>query len=352
MKRILQVTGPMNRGGAETMLMTLYRALDTTQFQFDFLEFGPGRSDYADEIESLGGRILKATWSQNPRKLPATIQHLADLMMQSGPFAAAHSHILFASGTVLAAAKRAGVPIRIAHSHAAMSSRSSFLSSIYQATSRSAIRRVATHMGVVVPNAVDTSRFFPVTTPQRDRVRDALGLPRDMLVLSSVARFEKVKNHAFLLDLADVLSGRGVEFLMLFIGDGSLRSELETGVDERQLGQRVRFLGLRSDVPELLQASDTVLMPSLYEGVPVSLIEAQASGIRCLVSDTVGREADLGLGLIDFLPITDPSLWANAVTTHVPPPATQQDVGEAMERRGYTVTSSLARMLSLYTSGS
>lgn len=367
-QRVLQVVGAMNRGGAETMLMTLYRALDRDILQFDFLEFGQDESDYTPEIVHLGGRILKAEWSQRPMKLRRTIHRLADAMAQGGPYLAVHSHVLYASGTVLAAARRASIDIRIAHSHATHSVARGPSGLAYHAASLELIRRSATKMaacsweageylfgprrfgtrGVVVANAVDTSRFSPVVASERLRLRHALPVPPDWLVLTSVARLEEVKNHLFLVDVASALKDRGVNFTMLFVGDGSLRSRLESLVRERGLENQVLLLGLREDVSDILRCSDAVLMPSLFEGVPVALVEAQATGVQCLVSECVSKEVDLGLDLLRFLPISDAAMWADAIVASRAVPPSPEEVERAMRAKGYSVADALETLLGLY----
>ena len=124
-----------------------------------------------------------------------------------------------------------------------------------------------------------------------------------------MARLEPVKNHDFVLSLARRLGDEGVASRVFLAGVGSRREELEDAVSVLGLGETVQFLGLWEDVPRLLAALDGLLMPSHYEGIPVSLIEAQAAGLPCLVSEAVSREVDLGLGLVDFLPIDDVDAW-------------------------------------------
>lgn len=156
---------------------------------------------------------------------------------------------------------------------------------------------------------MDLDRFRPPTQAERDAARRALKVGESDLVLGSVARLERVKNHDFVIDVARRLSEEGTDFKILLAGDGSRRRELETLVAEAGLSHLVKFLGLYRDVPGLLAALDGLIMPSHYEGVPVSVIEAQATGLPCLISDAVSREVDLGVGLTSFLPINDPDPW-------------------------------------------
>lgn len=363
-KRILHVVGAMNRAGAESMLMTLYRELDKTEVQFDFLEFTGGRSDFHDEIEELGGQILKCDWSQSLTRVRQTRRSIALLIDEEGPYTAVHSHILFASGTVLAAAKDAGVPTRIAHSHSSSSAHVGFKATVYQKLARLFINRGATSVvacsseagrylfgqhfsargGTVIPNAIDPEMFYP----REVNAEGETAAEVSKISLISVARLEFVKNHTFLLELAQELRIRGVEYQMNFVGTGTLQDELETEIDRLGLGNHVKMLGLRDNVAEILRGSDVMLMPSLWEGLPVTLVEAQATGLPCIVSDSVTREVDLGLGLLSFQPLDNVGQWADTIANGFPILPTAEEIAKALETRGYTVRQSLANLLALY----
>ncbi|WP_448712963.1 glycosyltransferase [Microbacterium profundi] len=355
----------MNRGGAESMLMSLYRGVDRTKTQFDFLEFTDGESDFSAEIEELGGRILKCKWSQSPSHFLSTQKAVARVIRDEGPYAAVHSHTLFASGAVLNAARVAGVPVRIAHAHSTSDAGAGLAKQSYRAAARWLIRRNATAQiacspdagrylfgpeffandGVIVPNAVDLKRFRP-KAPAAGELR----VPKtNWVTLVSVARFEPVKNHRFLVELADELRAREVGFTMKFVGQGSLQSAIAAEIAEKNLGNWIEMLGLRSDVEEILRDSDALLMPSLWEGLPVALVEAQATGLPCLVSETVTHDADLGLGLLNYLPIDSVSAWADVIEAGLPHCPTSPEIQDALDARGYTVEASLEKLLPLYT---
>lgn len=347
------------------MLMSLYRDVDKAKIQFDFLEFTDGVSDFSAEIEELGGRILKCKWSQSPSRFLATQKVIANLIRDEGPYTAVHSHTLFASGAVLNAARAAGVPVRIAHSHNTSDAGTGLVERSYRAAARWLIQRNATarvacssdagrylfghafadNGGIVVPNSVDLERFRPRVS--------ATGEPRASIKkkvkLVSVARFELVKNHRFLVELADELRARDVGFTMKFVGQGTLQSAIAAEIVEKDLGHWIEMLGLRSDVEEILRDSDALLMPSLWEGLPVTLVEAQATGLPCLVSETVTRDADLGLGLLNYLPIDSVSAWADAIEAGFPHRPTSPEIQDALGARGYTVEASLEKLLPLYT---
>lgn len=369
-KRILHVVGAMNRGGAETMLMSMYRKLDKRTFQFDFLELSSGESDYAEEIRNMGGRILKCNWNQSPLYLRQTIRELTSLLVREGPFVAVHSHVLFASGTVLLAAARAGITVRVAHSHTTSSRSLRFPGKIYQVLARRMILKSSSHLvactaaagdflygekkfaidGIVIPNAVDLDEFKPNSHSSDLEVQGSREhSPRGLRIIS-VARLEPVKNHMFLIAVAGALTSRNVDFNMMFVGDGSLRSALETEVSKHGLNDRVHFLGVRENISEFMQSSDVLVLPSHFEGLPVTLVEAQATGLACLISEHVSREADMGLGLTKFLPIKNPEVWADALSEPLPIQPAEDEILLSLQQRGYSVEASLRTALSIYFS--
>ena len=351
------------------MLMTLHRALDRETYQFDYLEFSPDESHYSGEIRALGGRLLKCDWSQSPLAIGNTVRELSAIIQREGPFEAIHSHVLLASGTVLFAAKLADVNVRVAHSHSTRTSNQGAHVDLYAIAARALIARSATRLaacsidagyylfgprafnrsGVVIPNAVDTSCFTPPSQRERVAAREALGLAKSRLTLVSIARLEPVKNHEFLIEVANALESRGVDFDMLFVGDGQLRPALEAAIATHNLQHRIRLLGVREDVDVVLRAADALLLPSFFEGLPVSLVEAQATGVTCLVSDRVTRDADFGLDLLRYLPIDDPGIWADSIASAGHHRLSAADTASALERKGYGVESALDKMLALYS---
>lgn len=365
---MLHVVGAMDRGGAETMLMAVYREIDRRVVQFDFLEFSDRESDYADEIRRLGGRVVRCEWSQRPDRLFATIRDLTRVIRQTGPYMAVHSHLNFASAWVLMAAWIAGVPVRIAHGHIAASMQRGVVARCSRSVRRAMTRLCATRRvactraagrfvfggrrfddgGVVIRNAVDISAFHPDLMLRSGLNAAIPGSGSGAFRLLSAARMENQKNHEFLVNVAAALAARSIPFAMYFAGDGSLRGYLESAVRRRGLERDVHFLGVREDMPDLLSACDLLLMPSFYEGLPVILVEAQAAGIRCLVSEAVDPEADLGLGLLEFLPISSPEAWVEAITNASLVRPRAVEVRCALEERGYGITEAAASFLALY----
>ena len=368
--RVLQVAGSMNRGGAETLLMSVFRTMDRSRLQFDFIEFGEESSDYGAEIERLGGRILRM---KPPAQLGLrrAMHEYSSLIRQHGPYRAVHAHILHSSALPLMAARRAEVPIRIAHAHIA-ADRSGAKVRVYQAWARASIRRSATDLVAcrpeagdylfgasppaavrIINNGVDLDTFTQPMESSTRALRSSLSGAPEGLILGCVARLEPVKNHSLLLLLAETMRAQGLGVTLVFIGDGSQRDTLEEEVRQRGLDPVVRFLGVRSDIPELLKALDAVVLPSHREGVPVALVEAQAAGVPCLVSTAVDASVDLGLGLVQFLDVNSTTDWMDAIRS-VPrrdedhPVVTAEARRSALTAAGYDIESVVQEFMSLY----
>lgn len=311
--RILHVVTYMGRGGLETMIMNYYRHLDRSKVQFDFLVHRDFRGDYDDEIESLGGRIFRI-----PRLVPwsrSYLKSLENFFCEHSAYKIVHVHQDCLSSVILKVAKKCGVPVRIAHSH--NSNQDKNLKYPIKLLCKQFIPTYATHLFAcgkeagdwmfsgapfrVLNNAIDAKQYV-YDSNRRCQIRAALGIPDDAFVIGHIGRFNAVKNHAFLLDVFARVRQQGSNAILLLVGDGDLRAEMEQKAATLSISSNVIFTGIRSDVPELLQAMDCFVFPSLYEGLPVTLIEAQAAGLPCIVSDGVPIECDK-TGLVTRIPL-------------------------------------------------
>ena len=322
--RILQVVNDMHRAGLETMLMNYYRNIDRTKIQFDFLTHRPYKSDYDDEILSLGGRMYYA-----PRLYPQNyLQYFRwmDKFFKKHPeYRIMHSHIDSMSYLPLLAAKRANVPVRIAHSHNTSIDRD--LKYPLKQLFRTQITKVANEYCAcgeeagqflfgnrdfkVIPNAIETERFI-YNEEVRKRVRKEMRFT-DEFVVGHVGRLSYQKNHEFLLEIFAELYTIYSGARLLLVGTGEKEQELRNKVQKLGLEDVVIFLGNRNDVNELYQAMDVFVMPSFFEGIPVTGIEAQFSGLTCVFSDRVPCEVDFSCNC-EFISLkTDAKLWAQRI---------------------------------------
>ena len=298
--KVLQVFGKMTRGGAETMLMNLYRHLDFSLIQFDFVVHQPGKGDYDEEIISLGGKIYCApayTFINHFRY----IGWWNDFFVHHPEYGIVHSHIRSTANLILRSASKRGL-YTIAHSHSTSNGKglSSLVKRMYQksipkyadqlfACSQEAGRWLfGNRPFLIVKNAVD-SKDYAYCAMIREDVRKSLCM-EDKSVIGHIGRFMKAKNHLFLIDIFSCIHRMLPAACLLLIGEGELKKTVERKVSALGLEGSVSFAGIRDDVPDLLQAMDAFVLPSRYEGLPLVLIEAQAAGLPCIVSDCITEE--------------------------------------------------------------
>lgn len=305
MIHILQSVSNMDRGGIESMLMNYYRHLDRTRFQFDFLVNKKKPGFFDDEIRALGGRIFQSP-GVAPQSYPAYLRSMQQLLAQHPEIKVLHAHNEAMQLFALEGAKKAGLPVRIAHAHNTRLPKDAKLpikwfckqfipgaATDYWACGREAGiyyfgQSAWDARGVTLRNAIDLDRFG--YRPQvRAKLRAEYGL-NGKLVVGCVARFMVQKNHTRLLEIFAALKKVRPDSCLLLVGEGELRAELEAKAARLGIAQDVKFLGVQSDTSVWYQAMDVFVMPSLFEGLPVVGMEAQASGLPCVFSTGVTEE--------------------------------------------------------------
>lgn len=330
--RILQVVTKMDRAGLETMLMNYYRHIDHNKIQFDFLTHRQERGDYDHEIESLGGRIYH-TYPIHPKYMVQYQKWLKLFFVEHSEYRIIHSHIDALSFYPLYAAKKAGIPVRISHSHNCDFDKDMKLpfrifskhlipmvATDFWGCSKPAIefmfgKKIASYNNhVVLQNAINAKKFI-YNLPLREQMRKSLHI-EDKLVIGHIGRFMYQKNHSFLIEIFEEIHKQEPKSVLILIGRGKEQEKINRLVFEKGLVDSVIFLGVRSDIPELMQAMDVFLLPSRFEGLPVVLIEAQAAGLSCVVSKDVIRDEVNISGLVTFVSLDQSGeVWANAVMT-------------------------------------
>ncbi|MCJ8007992.1 glycosyltransferase family 1 protein [Lederbergia wuyishanensis] len=319
--RILHVFATLNCGGAETRIMDIYKQIDRNKIQFDFVAFTDGPYYYEKEIKELGGRIFIV---RNPRK--SLIGHVLDLykiMKKEGPFQAVHAHTSYHGGIVMIAARFAGIRFRICHARTTSSiSTSSPIRKLILSLGRKLIstnatsflavsksagiflfgkKNVANNRVKIVPNSINIEKYMCINELDSEKLRSHLGIPKTSIVIGHVGRFEKMKNHNFIIDIFKEIINTGIEAKLVLVGEGSLVHDIKEKVARQNIEDHVIFTGLRNDVPNIMKMLDILVMPSLYEGLPGTVLEAQAAGTPCVLSENITKEVDMGLGLVTFL---------------------------------------------------
>ena len=342
--RILQVLTIMNRGGAETMIMNYYRNIDRSKIQFDFLLHRKEKGAFDDEIKSLGGKIYKMQ-NLSLKNIPAYVKSLDFFLKNHKEYKVIHSHINAFSVFILRAAKKNNVPIRIAHSHTSLynlninpfskkrNSLSFAIKFIVQNLFKLKIPAYANYYFScgdkagqwlfgkkniskvkIINNAID-SDLFTYNEDKSLKMKKALSL-EGKIVLGHVGNFVPEKNHSFLIKIYQEIKKINPKASLVLVGAFG-KYEIEKLVNG-SLPKDLNILGLRSDVPDILQAIDIFLFPSTNEGLPVTLIEAQAAGLKIIASDDITQELNM-TNLIDFIPLENsPEYWAKAVLNSYP----------------------------------
>ena len=329
--RIAQIMGKWVGGGVEAVVMNYYRHIDRDKIQFDFICDDDSTRIPIEEIEKLGGKVILIPPYQKVFKYHKTLKKV----LQEGQYKIVHSHINALSVFSLWAAKSAGVPVRIAHSHSTSNKKewkktllknilrpfSKVFATDYFCCSELAGRWLFGNktydQGKVylLNNAIDVDKFKYDEKIRKEK-RKELNINDNQLVIGHIGRFVQQKNHEFLIDIFNEIHKQDKNAILLLIGEGPLKEKIQNKVNELGLDKNVQFLGQRNDVNELYQAMDMFLFPSLYEGLGMVLIEAQCSGLACVASTEVPFIAKLNRN-VSFLSLNQPvEFWAKEIMSY------------------------------------
>ncbi len=365
MIRILHIVGgSMSRAGMETFIMNVYRNIDTTKYQFDFLVHSDREGDFDEEIQQLGGKIYRVIPDLSKIYPIRVFKRFIDtykFLKSREKYDAIHIHTSAATSLVeLLASYFSGCKIRIVHSHSTSTYKSRLHKILYRLMRLFSTHRYACseQAGIwmfgkdfnklknarVIYNGIDTN-VFSYDAEKQQKVKESLGL-QHKLVIGHIGRFSKVKNHEFIADVFYQVYKKNREAFLLLIGDGELRKNIEDKVKQLNIDRCVMFAGIRADIEELLLAMDIMLFPSLYEGLPITLVEAQATGLKILASDTVNRAVDL-TGLIIFASLEKPPAeWAEILVKEAQ--YLRKDQSNSIKKAKYDIRSIANELCSVY----
>lgn len=327
--RVLQVLGTMDLGGAESRVMDLYRNTDRERVQYDFMVHTAKKGFFEEEIDSLGGRVYRMPRFAVYNWL--SYRNAWKRFFASHPgYACVHGHMTSTASLYLPVAKASGVPVTVAHARSAgvdgglkglatrilrrpLSRRTDYCFAASQLAGEAVFGKKAVAQGIVhvIPNAIALQKYR-YDPEKRKEMRRRLSL-EGKFAIGHVGRFNPMKNHGFLLDVFAKICQIYPESVLLLLGDGSGMEEAQKKARELGIADRTLFLGQKGNVQDYYQAMDYFVFPSLYEGLPGTVLEAQAAGLPCLLSDTITREVGL-TGLVSYRSLSEGAEgWARAV---------------------------------------
>lgn len=332
-ERVLVLLTVLDRGGAETMAMNYLRHFDRSRVVYDFLVNRKYRGDYEDEIEALGGRIYRMC-PMYPQYFARYKREFQAFLHEHPEYRIIHSNLEDRSYFPLRIAKEEGVPVRIAHAHNAM--RGFNAKTLFRDYFRLRLPGNPTHMFacsqeagdwlfgkkrrdhvIQIPNAIDVEQYrYNPETGQQVRAEFGVADP-NTLVVGHVGRFAPQKNHKQLIEIFAEVHKRQSNSVLWLVGGGhgteSLQGEVRARIRELGLQGAVKFLGVRSDVPRILQGMDVFVMPSLHEGLAIALLEAQAVGLPCVMSDVITQQVNVSGSIRTCALQDDPDIWAETI---------------------------------------
>lgn len=360
--RIAHIIGKWLGGGVESVVMNYYRNIDRQKIQFDFICDNDSTNIPYQEIEKLGGRVILVPPYQ---KLPQYIKELKKIFKEN-KYKIVHSHINTLSVFSLFAAKKVGIPVRIAHSHSTTNKKekkknlmkqvlrpfSKIYATDYMCCSELAGRWLfgnkVYNQGKVylLNNAIDLDKFKYDERVRKNK-RKELGIREDTLVVGHIGRFVEQKNHRFLIDIFNEVHKKNSNAILLLAGQGPLQEEIRSKVNELNLNDKVIFLGQIDDAYRIYQVIDVFVLPSLYEGLPVVGVEAQASGLLCELSSAMTKETKV-LETTRFTTLdTSAKEWASIILDDYSK-FKRQDTTDEITKNNFNIRKETARLESKY----
>ena len=361
--RVLQVLGGTSLGGAESRVMDSYRHMDRNRIQFDFAVHTGEKGFFDEEIERLGGHIYRF-----PRfrviNWPAYRRAWKDFFREHPGYRAVHGHMTSTASIYLPIAKKSGVPLTIAHARSAgvdpglkgkltrflrrnLGKKADMCLTCSQLAGEAVFGKKMWDEGRVktVPNAIDAPAFA-YDEKIRERMRRSLRIPEDAFVIGHVGRFGHMKNHLFLLDVFAAVNKKLPEARLLLVGEGGLMEQVKEKAAALGVLEQVIFTGNQGKVSDYYQAMDFFVFPSLFEGLPGSVIEAQACGLRCLISDSVTPEV-LITELAEAKPLSmGAGAWAEKV--HLRKDYRREQMAQAVREAGFDVSDQVKLLEEIY----
>lgn len=377
---ILQVVGVMNRGGAETMLMDLFRRLHSN-FRFIFLvnkkKHTTPKGDFDDDITSIQGEMIyiDSVWDIGIIKY---ISHFKKIVEQIGKIDIVHSHLNSKGGIISFAARKCGIDYVIVHSHACLKFSGSLSSVIvncaelyfqrylinkyatdYWACSEEALeslfnkKNINSDRCLVIKNAIDSEKYLNIDLGKLVDIKKSLNLPCDRLIIGTVGRIAKVKNYDFLIDVLKLLKEKGIQFLFIFVGlkqDKVYSNEVFGKIKEYGMENDVMYLEPRSNLEYIYPLFDLFVAASAREGLGLVSVEAQAAGVPCIISEGFPKCVDMGLSLVSFVKGFDVDEWVDIIVESKDNSRLddKDKILNAIRNKGYDIVTEAEKVKNLY----
>lgn len=366
MKKILHIVGGMDIGGTETMLMNLYKEVHS-KVQFDFISYYENEAYYDNEIRKLGGTIIKL---DSPNRV-GQIQSIKNLynLIKNEKYDIVHAHTLFNCGTAMIAARLAGAKIRISHAHTNLDFGATRIKKTYFYIMRCLIKVFSTDFLAcsnsagkylfgnniiknkkykVLPNYIDYKKI--ISCNDVSSIREELGFCKNDIIVGHIGRFVEAKNHKFLINVLNEIIKKNNYFKAVLVGDGPLKLDIQKKIDDLGISNNVKLLGLRKDIDVILNNCDLFIFPSIYEGLGLVMLEAQAAGLPCLVSEAIQPEADLGIGLLKQLNLNEYiDKWSDEVLRLINKKSrNKKEIEKAFVENGLELNQIIKKLLEVY----
>jgi len=360
MERVLHIIAGLGSGGAESIVMNYYRFINRERIQFDFLVRNSAQHRFDDEITKYGGKIYYT--APFPKRTLRNIYEVYKFFKKHKEYNIIHVHANSLMYIVpLIIAKKNGVKCRIIHCHSTHSQKKIFniihyfnrmligkYANIFIACSKDAGKWMfRDNEYIILNNGIDISKF-KYDIQIRNEIRKEFKI-EDKFVIGHVGRFSYEKNHGFVLDIFEEILKKQSNAVLMLVGEGELFDKIKRKSIEMNIGDKVIFTGVRSDVNKLMLAMDVFLFPSIYEGLPLTLIEAQASGLPCVVSNVITKEVNV-TNNINYLDLNqDIKEWANCVLSLFN--FKRIDTGNMIKDAGYDISLEAKKLEKLYLGG-
>ncbi len=349
--RVLMLFTILNRGGAESLAMNYFRNIDRSKVMFDFVVHREEKGDFEDEITALGGRIFRMMPLRPP--FGKYEQQIATFFDEHPEYKIIHGHCSESGYFFYKEASKRGIPVIIAHAH--NSHVKIDLKWIVRTWMKHQMRPYITHYftcgeeaaewlfgknlaqkAILQKNAIDTN-YFQFNPIIRKSKRKELDIPENTLTFCHVGRFDKVKNHNFVIDIFSKILKKKPDARLLLIGEGVLKKQIEQKVEEMGIALHVMFLGTRKDVAELMQASDAMIFPSFFEGFSFAIVEAQCTGLPCVISDIIPNEVMLTDAVTNLSLKESALIWAEKLIATAQRQEDRREYAKKVEQAGFDI---------------